>query len=200
MSLSSERISSILLRLPEQGSGERLAVSDIVSALGTRGYSILIVILGLPNSLPMPPPIALVSGILMVFISLQMVLGRPSPWLPASVLKRDLSRADVSRAIERAMPWVSWIEKLAQPRYVAFDTRVGLRLIGFGLLILSLGLVFALPVVGQIPVGIALCLIGLGLVERDGILVAIGFGIGFIGVVFSYGFLVGVLTGAARLI
>ena len=142
MSLSSERISSILLRLPEQGSGERLAVSDIVSALGTRGYSILIVILGLPNSLPMPPPIALVSGILMVFISLQMVLGRPSPWLPASVLKRDLSRADVSRAIERAMPWVSWIEKLAQPRYVAFDTRVGLRLIGFGLLILSLGLVF----------------------------------------------------------
>jgi len=117
-----------------------------------------------------------------------------------SVLKRDLSRADVSRAIERAMPWVSWIEKLAQPRYVAFDSRVGLRLIGFGFLILSLGLVFALPVVGQIPVGIALCLIGLGLVERDGILVAIGFGIGLIGVVFSYGFLVAVLTGAARLI
>ena len=114
MSLSSERISSILLRLPEQGSGERLTVSDIVSALGTRGYSILIVILGLPNSLPMPPPIALVSGILMVFISLQMVLGRASPWLPASILKRDLARADVSSAIERAMPWVSWIEKLAK--------------------------------------------------------------------------------------
>lgn len=200
MSLFSERISSILRRLPEQGSGERLAVSDIVSALGVRGYSILIVILGLPNSLPMPPPIALVSGILMVFISLQMVLGRPLPWLPSSVLKRDLSRADVSRAIERAMRWVGWIEKMARPRYVAFDSRVGLRLIGFGLLILSLGLVFALPVVGQIPVGIALCLIGLGLVERDGILVAIGFGIGFIGVVFSYGFLVAVLTGAARLI
>ena len=96
MSLSAERISSILLRLPEQGTGDRLTVSDIVSALGARGYSILIVILGLPNSLPMPPPIALVSGILMVFISLQMVLGRASPWLPASVLKRDqIGRAHV---------------------------------------------------------------------------------------------------------
>lgn len=200
MSLSAERISSILLRLPEQGTGDRLTVSDIVSALGARGYSILIVILGLPNSLPMPPPIALVSGILMVFISLQMVLGRASPWLPASVLKRDLARSDVRRAIERAMPWVSWIEKLAQPRYVLFDSSPGLRVIGLGLLILSLGLVFALPVVGQIPIGIALCLVGLGLVERDGLLVAIGFGIGLMGVAFSYGFLVAVLTGAQRLI
>lgn len=200
MSSSPDRISSILLRLPEQGTGDRLAVSEIVSALGARGYSILIVILGLPNSLPMPPPIALVSGILMVFISLQMLFGRASPWLPASVLKRDLARADVSRAIERAMPWVRWIEKLAQPRFALFDTAAGVRAVGFGLLILSLGLVFALPVVGQIPMGIALCLIGLGLVERDGLLVAIGFGIGIVGVAFSYGFLVAVLTGAARLI
>jgi len=104
MTTSSDRISTILLRLPEQGTGDRLAVSEIVSALGARGYSILIVILGLPNSLPMPPPIALVSGILMVFISLQILLGRASPWLPSSVLKRDLARADVSRAVERAMP------------------------------------------------------------------------------------------------
>jgi hypothetical protein len=200
MTSSSDRISSILLRLPEQGTGDRLAVSDIVSALGARGYSILIVILGLPNSLPMPPPIALVSGLLMVFISLQMLFGRASPWLPSSVLKRELVRADVSRAVERAMPWVRWIEKLAQPRYALFDSSVGVRAIGFGLLIISLGLVFALPVVGQIPMGIALCLIGLGLVERDGLLVAIGFGIGIVGVAFSYGFLVAVMTGAARLI
>lgn len=200
MTSSSDRISSILLRLPEQGTGDRLAVSDIVSALGARGYSILIVILGLPNSLPMPPPIALVSGLLMVFISLQMLFGRASPWLPSSVLKRELVRTDVSRAVERAMPWVRWIEKLAQPRYALFDSNVGVRAIGFGLLIISLGLVFALPVVGQIPMGIALCLIGLGLVERDGLLVAIGFGIGLVGVAFSYGFLVAVLTGAARLI
>jgi hypothetical protein len=200
MTASSDRISTILLRLPEQGTGDRLAVSEIVSALGARGYSILIVILGLPNSLPMPPPIALVSGLLMVFISLQMLFGRAAPWLPSSVLQRELVRADVSRAVERAMPWVRWIEKLAQPRFALFDSSVGVRAIGFGLLIISLGLVFALPVVGQIPMGIALCLIGLGLVERDGLLVAIGFGIGIVGVAFSYGFLVAVLTGAARLI
>ena len=34
----------------------------------------------------------------------------------------------------------------------------------------------------------------------DGVLVAIGFGIGVVGVAFSYGFLVAVLTGASRLI
>ncbi len=200
MTLSPERISTILRDLPERGEGGRLKVADIVSALGARGYSILIVILGLPNSLPMPPPIALVSGFLMVFISLQMMFGRAAPWLPASILKRDVPRADIRRAIDQAMPWVRWIEKLAQPRLILVDSGPGIRFIGFGLLVLSLGLVFALPVVGQIPIGIALCLIGLGLVERDGVLVAIGFGIGVVGVAFSYGFLVAVLTGASRLI
>lgn len=200
MSLSQDRISAILHRLPEQGQGDRISVADMVALLGARGYSILIVILGLPNSLPMPPPIALVSGVLMVFISLQIMFGRSSPWLPSSILRRDIARADVSRAIERAMPWVKWIEKLAEPRWIIFDSSPALRVIGFGLLILSLGLVFALPVVGQIPLGIALCLIGLGLVERDGLLVAIGFGMGAVGIAFSYGFLVAVLTGAAHLI
>jgi len=66
-------------------------------------------------------------------------------------------------------------------------------------LILSLGLVFALPVIGQIPIGIALCLMGLGLVERDGYLTLIGFAIGLMGVAFSYGFIVAVLTGASHI-
>jgi hypothetical protein len=71
--------------------------------------------------------------------------------------------------------------------------------LGLGLLILSLGLVFALPVIGQIPIGIALCLMGLGLVERDGYLTLIGFVIGLMGVAFSYGFIVAVLTGASHI-
>jgi len=54
-------------------------------------------------------------------------------------------------------------------------------------------------VIGQIPIGIALCLMGLGLVERDGYLTLIGFAIGLMGVAFSYGFIVAVLTGASHI-
>jgi len=199
MSSPAPRISQVLLGLAEGAPSERLTVGDIVAALGTRGFSLMFFILGLPNSLPMPPPIALVSGFLMVFISLQIVVGRSAPWLPQSVLKNSLSRGDVAKAVQKAMPWVKWIEKLAQPRFDVFSRPVSWRLLGGALLIVSLALVFALPVVGQIPLGVALCLIGLGLVERDGYLVLAGFAVGAIGVAFSAGFVVAVMTGAAAI-
>jgi len=140
-----------------------------------------------------------VSGFLMIFISLQMIFGRSAPWLPAAVLRNSVSRTDVVKAVATATPWVRWIEKLARPRLSLFDHAASWRILGLGLLILSLGLVFALPVIGQIPIGIALCLMGLGLVERDGYLTLIGFAIGLMGVAFSYGFIVAVITGAARI-
>jgi hypothetical protein len=199
MSAHPPRISSLLAKIAKDGEGDRITVRQIVDALGARGFSLLIVILGLPNSLPMPPPIALVSGLLMVAISLQLIFGRAAPWLPRTVLTKSLARHDVAKAVDTAMPWVKWIEKLARPRLSLFDHAVSWRLLGFCLLILSLGLVFALPVIGQIPIGIALCLVGLGLVERDGYLTLIGFGIGLMGVAFSYGFIVAVLTGASHI-
>jgi len=199
MTVHPPRISSLLDTIAKNGEGDRISVRQIVDALGSRGFSLLIVILGLPNSLPMPPPIALVSGFLMIFISLQMIFGRPAPWLPAAVLRNSVSRTDVIKAVATATPWVRWIEKLARPRLSLFDHAASWRVLGLGLLILSLGLVFALPVIGQIPIGIALCLMGLGLVERDGYLTLIGFAIGLMGVAFSYGFIVAVITGAARI-
>jgi hypothetical protein len=199
MSAHPPRISSLLAKIAKDGEGDRITVRQIVDALGARGFSLLIVILGLPNSLPMPPPIALVSGFLMIAISLQLIFGRAAPWLPSAVLKNSIARQDVAKAVDTAMPWVRWIEKLARPRLSLFDHAASWRVLGLGLLILSLGLVFALPVIGQIPIGIALCLMGLGLVERDGYLTLIGFVIGLMGVAFSYGFIVAVLTGASHI-
>jgi hypothetical protein len=71
--------------------------------------------------------------------------------------------------------------------------------VGSGLLLLSLALIAAVPVFGQIPLGIAFCLIGLGLVERDGILVLAGFLLGAIGVGLSIGFVLALVTGAEKI-
>ena len=50
-------------------------------------------------------------------------------------------------------------------------------------------LVFSLTIlVIQIPLGIAVCLVGLGLVERDGVLVVVGLVIGMAGLAANFGF------------
>ena len=70
-----------------------------------------------------------------------------------------------------------------------------MRLIGIAVLLMALGLLVAAPIVGQIPLGIAIALIGVGLVERDGVLVIAGLIAGSFGLAVSAGFIVAIITG-----
>ena len=196
---SNARTSQILLALASQP-GERLTVRDIMSVLQDRAFALLIVLLGLPNCLPMPPPIPLVCGLLLGLVAIQIVSGREAPWLPRHLLNRSVARVDVERAVARAMPAFRRLERISRPRMTFLDTPLAMRLMGAIILVMALGLLFAPPFVGQIPMGLAVCLVGLGLVERDGLVVIGGLVIGSIGLTLSLGFVYAIFTGLETLI
>ncbi len=75
------RTSDVLTVLASQ-EGERLTVADIVAVLRDRAFALLVVLLGLPNCLPMPPPIPLVCGLLLLLVAIQIAAGMSAPWLP----------------------------------------------------------------------------------------------------------------------
>lgn len=193
------RTSDTLPALAVAGEGPRITVRAIMKTLGERGFALLVVGLGLPNCLPMPPPIPLLCGLLLIFVALQMVLGWSSPWLPGFILDKTVSRATMANFIERALPWVQKLERVAKPRLGIVDSRMAFRLIGSVLMVFSLALVFAAPFIGQVPLGVAVVLIGLGLVERDGLLVMGGLVAGLIGSALSLGFVFALATGAAAI-
>lgn len=188
----------MLTVLAEQES-ERLTVGDIVAVLQDRAFALLIVILGLPNCLPMPPPIPLVCGLLLLLVAVQITAGMASPWLPRVLLRRSVARKDVERAASRAVPLLRRLEKWSRPRMSLFETGLGLRGVGLILLTLSLALIVAAPIVGQIPLGLAICLVGLGLVERDGVVVMFGLGVGALGVLLNAGFIYALVSGIMSL-
>jgi hypothetical protein len=191
---SNARTSQILLALASQP-GERLTVREIMAVLQDRAFALLIVLLGLPNCLPMPPPIPLVCGLLLALVAVQIVFGREVPWLPRQLMNRSMARTDVERAVGRAVPVFRRLERISRPRMTFLDTPIAMRLMGAVILILSVGLLFAPPFVGQIPLGLAVCLVGLGLVERDGFVVVGGLLIGSIGLTLSLGFVYAIFTG-----
>jgi hypothetical protein len=174
---------------------ERLSVGDILAVLQDRAFALLVVLLGLPNCLPMPPPIPLVCGLLLAMVAAQIIFGRASPWVPMALQRRSVARIDVERAVKRAIPVFQRLERVSRPRMTVFHTGLAFRLVGVLLLILAIGLLFAPPVVGQIPLGIAVCLVGLGLVERDGFVVVGGLTIGSMGLTLSLGFLYAIISG-----
>ena len=196
---SNARTSQILLALASQP-GERLTVREIMAVLQDRAFALLVVLLGLPNCLPMPPPIPLVCGLLLALVAIQIVFGRDVPWLPRQLMNRSVARTDVERAVGRAVPAFRRLERISRPRMTFLDTPFAMRLMGAVILILSLGLLFAPPFVGQIPLGLAVCLVGLGLVERDGLVVMGGLVIGSIGLTLSLGFVYAIFAGIEKLI
>lgn len=193
------RTSDTLPALALAGVGPQISVRSIISTLGERGFALLVVGLGLPNCLPMPPPIPLICGLLLIFVALQMVLGWTSPWLPRFILDKTVSRTTLASFIERALPWVQKLEHFAKPRLGILDHHIAFRLIGSALMVFSVALVFAAPFIGQVPLGVAVVLIGLGLVERDGVLVLAGVAAGLVGSVLSLGFVIAIATGAAAI-
>jgi hypothetical protein len=194
----SPRTSEILTAVAARP-GERLTIADILGVLRDRAFALFVVLLGLPNCLPMPPPIPLICGFLLAFVALQIVLGLPAPWLPRALLRRSIARADLERAVARAAPVFRRLERVSRPRLAAFDHVVAVRLIGVLLLVFALGLLFAPPLIGQIPLGIAVCLVGLGLVERDGVMVLAGLAIGSFGLTLSFGFVYAIVAGLESL-
>lgn len=179
--------------------GERIAVGSIVAALKDRAYALLVVLLGLPNCLPMPPPIPLVCGIVLGVVAVQMLAGRAMPWLPQSLLSRSIAKVDLERAVARALPVLLRLERISRPRLTGLGGRYAIPVLGLLILVLALGLVVAAPFIGQIPLGLAVCLVGLGLVERDGLLIIAGAVFGAAGLLLSAGFAYAIFSGIMEL-
>lgn len=193
------RLSQVLVLLAAEPE-ERISFRDILAILSERSFAILVVLLGLPNCLPMmPPPIPTISALLLIMIAVQMLVRRPEPWFPGVILRGSVARRDVLRAVKRALPVVSVLERWSRPRLTIFDPRTASLLSAVLLLTMSTGMLLAAPLVGQVPYGLAVCLLGLGQIERDGVLVLTGMAAGAVGVALSASFIYGVVVGIRNL-
>jgi hypothetical protein len=169
------RTSEVLAAVASNGESDRILFGDLVAAMRNRAFGVLFLLFGIPNCLPMPPGIPVVCGIIVATIAAQMVMGRDQLWLPRWLASKSFKRADLQRIVRRAEPWIQRLERVAKPRLHLFADARSRRLIGLAGVILGLALVLPIPIIGNIPLGIPICILGLGLVERDGAIIIGGY-------------------------
>jgi hypothetical protein len=149
------------------------------------------------------PGLSTVFGIPQIFVSLQMILGRPRPWLPAFVLDRSIAMKDFRTMVERAEPHLARIERLLRPRLAIMSSTLVERLLGILFLLLSVVVSLPIPFANQ-PPAVAQGLISLGLIERDGAVVTAGIVASAIAVAIAIavggGILAGIYFGAKALL
>ena len=114
-------------------------------------------------------------------------------------MRRSVAQKDVQRAAGKAIPLLLKLERFSQPRLVWFSHTGATLALGMLLMALALGLLTAAPFIGQIPWGLAICLLGLGLVERDGILVIAALVLGCVGALLSASFVYAVFVAIKNL-
>lgn len=161
-----KRLSDILREIVDEGDSSHITVGDLLRRMDGRAFGALLLIFAFPNVLPAPPGLAAFLGLPLLYLSSQMMLGR-MPWLPPFIDKRSLSRENFRALIDRGNPILARVEKLLAQRLSALTSAQSERILGALCLILSLVLMLPIPF-GNLMPALAICVIALGILERDG--------------------------------
>jgi hypothetical protein len=169
-----DRLSDLLMRQAATVTSERVTLEDMAAFLGDRSIGGLLLVLALPMALPVPAPgISVIFGVPLIVISAQLALGYRRAWLPALLAQRSISRTAFSAIIDRMLPTLRRLERIVRPRagwLAGTWTKVPV-----GIICLVLAIIITLPVpLGHVVPGTAISVLALGLIERDGVAIALG--------------------------
>lgn len=175
MGIKSKRppLSEVLRELANDTSRERISIGDLLVALGDRALGALLFTFAFPNILPTPPGTSAVLGAPLIFLAAQLAFGR-KPWLPEIMTRRSMPHENFHALVLRIGPWLEKAERLLRPRASALALPPMEYVIGLVCLLLAAVLVLPIPLGNMLP-ALAICLMALGILERDGLWVLAGF-------------------------
>lgn len=177
MKKSYKRSSEILLEIAQDKNlGGNPTYQDLVYALGERAFGVALIFFSLPALLPLStiPGIAFVFSLPIVIFSLQMIGKRRFLWLPPSIARNTISHKKISLIINVAVPYLVLLERISKPRWSWMISPIMEGINGLALLCLSILLMLPIPFSNFIFGGIIL-LFSLGIAEKDGVFVSIGY-------------------------
>ncbi len=162
-----------------------LKLRTVVEHLHFRGLPALIVLLCVPFLFPVSVPgLSMPFGLAIALCGLRLGLGHKL-WMPDFLLRREIPAEVLAKLVGGAARFYRRIEKLVRPRMHFLQRWPGmLNLLGFMIMIggvlLSLPIPPPFPLTNTIP-GLAIIFMALGLMERDGVCILIGYGFALLG-------------------
>jgi len=164
-----ERLSELFLGTLDTDADGTVSVEEGLQRAGNRGYGLLLILLAIPAFIPLlPPGTSTVLGLLMSLVAVQMLLGRPVPWVPARWRRHRMAPQTVIALQTRGVALLQRLERISRPRG-RWLVRNGLMLRWHALLIIFMALVLSspllflntLPALGILLIGIGLLSLGL---------------------------------------
>lgn len=188
----------LLASFPRIFTGDKIRLRELMSTLGDRGLASALLLLTLPQLVPLPLGFSNILALPIVLVAVQMAVGRHVLWLPAWVMDRPIGRSWLLHACNRAVPLLRRIEVLIRPRMRGLWAPPGDRIVGLSCVLIAAVSITPLPLTGWLPAA-ALVIIALGMLERDGLVVIVGLSVGVIALLVFAGVVAGLVEAGEKL-
>jgi len=156
-----------------------LSLANIIEILSGKGRDIILLVLCLPFCQPFQiPGLSTPFGIVIGFIGLRMAFGKQI-WLPQFLLRKEISAAFLKKFASKSLLLIKKMRRWIRPRYSWICHHPLLRIVN-GMALFFLGIFLALPLpfpFSNLLAAWAIFTISLGLLEDDGLLLIIGYGL-----------------------
>lgn len=167
--------SELLIRIVGEWPTAEMTVGELIDGIGGRAFSIIMLLLTVPIAIPGPPGLPTAFCIPLIIITVQLCLGRAAPWLPGFIRRRRFARDALLKTLTRIRPALAKLESVCRPRLLKMTDRRGERWVGVYYLICCIVLLNPIPIpFSHNPLAVALSIIALGFVERDGYVIIAG--------------------------
>jgi len=184
-----ERLSDALRRLLAEAGGRALQVREMIEILRGKGLQMMVILLCLPFLSPVTiPGISMPFGLAIALCGLRIAFGH-KPWLPAFVMNRRISAQALERMVHVGCRIYGKIERVVRPRLSYLFVGPGMTTL-VGLSIALAGILLSLPIPPPFPLtntlpGFALIFLSLGLMEKDGVLILLGYTLTLVALVYA---------------
>jgi hypothetical protein len=186
-------ISQLAAERPVDG---RVRLDELMERAGPRGPAFLMLFLCILSMIfSIVPGFSTLVGLPLLFLCWQMALGRKQLRLPEWLGRRTLDHDTLIGGMEKRLDYVRRAERILRPRLTLFCSRQFLRLVGLIGVICAIVLSLPIPLM-NFPPTLAVFLMALGVLGKDGVFVLSGLIVAFLVV----GTLVGIAIAAPHLL
>lgn len=164
-----EKTTALLHAALDGAPHERVDVAALLEPLKHRAFGFLLLLLAIPNFIPVPVGIGGIMGTLVVGLGLEMLVGLEQPWIPGFLRRRTMSRDSLLRFLDRVAPVTRRLERVCKPRMQRLTGRSFTFVSGAIMILIGLLLILPIPFTNYLFGGM-LIVFAFALVERDGAL------------------------------
>lgn len=188
------KLTDVLEKIHRDTDGQKLKVSEVVESLENRGYGPLLLAAALFTVLPTGgiPGVPTFTAFIIIFIAVQILVGRKFPWIPKFLSKRSIKKQKFESARKKVEPYTKKFDTLLKPRLQWMVSASALRAVAALCILLAITMPFleVVPFAAILP-ALAIAIMSLGLTANDGYAVAFGIIVAVMGFILSTYLLLG---------